>query len=264
MVGVLNLYLDEQLNYGWREVSFIVAKSQGHGKNHAWILRTWILRYLKQNKLPLHYYGQWSTSVLNHEDIAQAIQLQLLEKASSGYLCAQDVVDVVATPAIQEMLKHGATQTSISHCTAQRWLHKLDWQYKQDVNGMYVDGHEHEDVVQYQEAFVRRWMEYEKRMVTYNHDGNISSAPHGTIIPNSHFQLYLITHDKSTFYTNDWHKTKWVHLSQKATPQQKGEGALLIVSDFLTSDWGPLKHEDQYVCTNFALNLADHPIGLHN
>ena len=38
MVGVLNLYLDPELHYGWEQASIIVAKSQGHGVMHAWNL----------------------------------------------------------------------------------------------------------------------------------------------------------------------------------------------------------------------------------
>jgi hypothetical protein len=35
MVGTINLYMDSELSYTWREASLIVAKSQGQGPNHA-------------------------------------------------------------------------------------------------------------------------------------------------------------------------------------------------------------------------------------
>ena len=35
MIGVLNLFLDPELSYTWREVLMIVAKAQGHGTNCA-------------------------------------------------------------------------------------------------------------------------------------------------------------------------------------------------------------------------------------
>ena len=54
MVGTLNLYLDPQLSYTWREASLIASKSQGHGVNHARNLRTWIHQYLGSKKLPVH------------------------------------------------------------------------------------------------------------------------------------------------------------------------------------------------------------------
>jgi len=38
---------------------------------------------------------------------------------------------------------------------------------------MYIDGHEHKDVVEYQNGFLKHWEEYEKCMVTYDNDRNV-------------------------------------------------------------------------------------------
>ncbi|PCH39107.1 hypothetical protein WOLCODRAFT_85055, partial [Wolfiporia cocos MD-104 SS10] len=119
----------------------------------------------------------------------------------------------------------------ITVCTTQRWLRKLDWQYWQKSNGMYIDGYEHDDVIEYQSTFIKRWAEYEKHMVTYDNDGNIKGLQSLRSILQLSF-LYLVTHDESTFYANDHCKTKWIHSSEKSAPQRKGEGALLMVSDF--------------------------------
>ncbi|KAG1787147.1 uncharacterized protein HD556DRAFT_1187991, partial [Suillus plorans] len=35
MLGALNLYLDPELSYGWREASLVASKSLGQGINHA-------------------------------------------------------------------------------------------------------------------------------------------------------------------------------------------------------------------------------------
>jgi len=53
----------------------------------------------------------------------------------------------------------------------------LDWRYGCKQNGIYVDGHEWEDVVTYRMEFLARWNEYEKKMVTYNRNSNINSTP---------------------------------------------------------------------------------------
>jgi len=99
-------------------------------------------------------------SILNDEDFTQEIQLYLLEVAKDSYVYAQDVVDYVTKPETQERL--GAKKTTISLSTTQHWMHKLDWRYGCKKNGMYIDGHEHEDVVQYRKDFLARWKEYEK------------------------------------------------------------------------------------------------------
>lgn len=246
MVGTLNLYLDPELTYTWHEASLVIAKSLGMGvKNdskHACSIHTWIHCFLATRKLPCHHHGQYSVSILDHEDFTHNIQLHLMEMAKDSYICAQDVVDYVATPAMQQKL--GSKARGISLQTARRWLKKLDWRYGWKKKGMYIDEHEREDVVKYCNEFLARWKEYEKRMVTYDNDGNIEHEPAGFPVPQGgHFWLILITHDESTFYTNGRRKTQWNHAMDKATPQCKGEGPSLIISDMMTAEWGRLYHD---------------------
>lgn len=117
--------------------------------------------------------------------------------------------------------------------------------------GMYIDGHEREDVVAYQKAFCDRWKEYEKRMFKFDNDGNVSFTPTGFPVPQwPRFRLVLITHDESTFFARDRRKNLWTHKDDKAEPERKGEGPSLMVSDFLTVEWGRLicgDSEDEYV-----------------
>ena len=111
---------------------------------------------------------------------------------------------------------------------------------------MYIDGHEREDVVEYRNQFIKRWREYEKRMVMYDNNRNVDSIPSGFPVPQGHrSRLILVTHDESTFYANDRRKTKWSHASEKATPQKKGEGPSLMISDMLTLEWGRLVHGEE-------------------
>ena len=239
MVATINLYLDSELSYSWRDSSVLAAKAMGHGVYHARKLREWITTYLHSGKLPLHRYGTYRSSVLEDEDLARDIQLHLTEIAKNGYIRARDVVDYVATSAVQERL--GSKARTISERTARRWLHRLSWQYRRKPNGMYIDGHERKDVVEYRNKFVERWKEYERRFIIYDNDGNVLSKPSGFPVPQiGRFRLVLVTHDESTFYENDRRKTKWVHDKDKATTERKGEGPSVMVSDFLTVDWGRL------------------------
>ena len=151
----------------------------------------------------------------------------------------------MATPKMQVQL--GSKKITTSVRTARRWLRKMDWRYGRKKNGMYIDGHEREDVVEYRKAFLERWEQYTKRMVIFDRHGNVTCTPTGFPIPAGRFRLILITHDESTFYTNDRRKTKWLHSSNKATPERKGDGASLMVSDFLTSEWGRLRDGTEYV-----------------
>ena len=71
---------------------------------HARNLRKWIKTYLHLEKLPLHRYGTYHSSILDDEDFRRDIQLHLTEIAKKGYIHAQDIVDYVTTPKVQQKL----------------------------------------------------------------------------------------------------------------------------------------------------------------
>ena len=94
-------------------------------------------------------------SVLNDEDIAQVIQLQLTQRSAQQFIKASDVMEIIASPEMQDRFAQiGVVKPSISERTAQRWLWKMQWRYRALQRGMYTDGHEREDVVAYRKAFV--------------------------------------------------------------------------------------------------------------
>jgi len=255
MVGTLNLYLNNTLLYTWRQASELASKAQGKGTSYARKIRTWIHTYLDNRSLPKDNYGTTNTSLLADEDFAQSIQLYLLERSKGGYLTARDVVDFVATAEMQERIKSlrgEGTTTTISLRTANRWLNVLNWRYGKKKRGMYIDGHERDDVVEYRRAFIKRWKEeYEPRMVVYGDDGKILKTPKGFPVPQGvRFRLILITHDESTFYENDRRKTLWQHTTHAPTPERKGEGESLMISDFLTPEWGWLKDDEEYAMSH--------------
>jgi len=69
--------------------------------------------------------------------------------------------------------------------------------------------------------------------------------PSGFEVPSSCFWLFFVTHDESTFYDNDRHKMRWTYTGETPTPECKGEGASLMVLDFLVLEWGQLKDDKQ-------------------
>ncbi|KAJ7037079.1 hypothetical protein C8F04DRAFT_1180803 [Mycena alexandri] len=235
MVGTLNLYLDSELSYTWREASMIVAKSQGHGSYRARSIRSWIHAFLIAKKLPLHRYGQYHSSILNDEDFADAIKLHLQSVTQKdGHFKAQDLVDFVASQEMQELLDEaGIHKRSISVWTARRWLKRLDWCYGHRKNGMYIDGHEREDVVAYCAAFVKRWLEeYEPRMVSYDNDGNPVKNLEGYVLTGKYKETLLGNHSELSW--SPMMNQHFMHMiggkldgrtnQQKANQNQRGKG----------------------------------------
>jgi hypothetical protein len=248
MVGVLNLFLDEALGYTWRQASLIVAKSQSGGVARARLMRHWILNFLQNNELPRPKHIGTRPTVLEDEDIAQEIQSRLGEKMKSGLIKATDLVDIVASPHMQEQLTHaGIEKPTISERTARRWLGRMGFRYGKQKNGMYIDGHERDDVVQYRNAFVQRFKQYERRFHLWDDNGEELPPPRGFPVPEAagRFRLILVTHDESTFFQNDQRKVCWDREGSSKTPRPKGDGQSLMISDFLTADWGRLRDDDR-------------------
>ena len=250
MMGLLNLYLEEGLNLSWRKTSMVVSKTQGYGDTHARRIRKWTLQFLQTNTLPFHRLGHGRWTVLCDEDIASEIKLKVVEKSKKGFMKAEDIVDLVASPEMQRTFSEkGLCKTSISNRTAACWLQKLEWRYQHARNGMYIDGHEREDVVAYRCAFVEQWKTYDMCFHRWDNDGFELPCLTGFAVPDGlPFQLVLITHDESTFYQNDQRKTVWVQKTSRPTPQPKGDGQSIMISDFLTSEWGRLRDGDESVC----------------
>ena len=174
----------------------------------------------------------------------------MTEKAKRGFLKVQDVVEVIASLEMQAIfMQKGITKATISAKTALHWLEKLGWTYEKLKHGMYLDGHKRLDVVKYREVFVRRWMQYEQQFFWWDHDGNELPCPNGFPVSGAIrlFHLILITYDESTFFQNDEHNTRWSHAISKSNLKAKGHGQLLMVSNFLTPNWGQLCDGDNYV-----------------
>ena len=112
---------------------------------------------------------------------------------------------------------------------------------------MYFDGHKRDNVVAYREAFVHRWAEYETCFQFWDDNGNPLPCHSNSVL------LILVTHDESVFFQNNERKTSWGHNNSAPAPKPKGEGQSLMVSDFLTMEWGCLCDGDRCVVPFFLV-----------
>jgi hypothetical protein len=126
-------------------------------------------------------------------------------------------------------------------------MKKLGYRWTKDPKGQYVDGHERQDVVHYrQNIFLPAWIRYQPRMQKWKQDDvTVEEVEEvSTAAAASGRQVVVWFHDESTFYANDRRKQRWVHDSEGAVPQPKGEGASLMVADFVSADYGFLHSKD--------------------
>ena len=77
-------------------------------------------------------------------DIESEIKICVVEKSLKGFVKAEVVVDLVASPEMQVIFaEKGISKPSISKEDRRPLASKnLDWRYQKTRNGMYIDGHE--------------------------------------------------------------------------------------------------------------------------
>ena len=241
MLSLFRLYtLDPTVKGQWIVSSRLVASTAGKGGRYARRIRKWCQDFVMDHEtLPRSGHNSRTTSILlSDEDLKQEIiaHLQSLGK----YFSSDDLADFLNSPVMLERL---GRDKRISKETAQRWLKILGYRWKKDSKGMYLDGHERKDVVEYrQEKFLPQYRELDRRAAQFDNDGN--EVPLTVPLTSAEKEVIFHHHDESTFYGNDRRKLRWSHNSESPKPHAKGEGQSFMVADFVSSKLGWLGSPD--------------------
>ena len=113
-------------------------------------------------------------------------------------------------------------QVDICDDTARRWLHKLGFSRVNHSKGVYFDGHERADVVEYRSKYL-------DKLAEYNHEA-----------PNVGRPIIRVYHDESTFYANADQSYHWSD-GQFQVLKQKSLGQAVMISDFIDEVSGFLR-----------------------
>ncbi|KAF8335967.1 uncharacterized protein EI90DRAFT_3120203 [Cantharellus anzutake] len=213
------------MNVGWIRASEWVATSWNHGPSYASQLQRWCHDFMANiETIPTNPYGKWNESILvTDEDLRHEIEAHL--RSLGPHISAMDIVHFLNTPEMRERLSRNKP---ISVQTAQRQLKGLGYHWQREKRGQYSDGHEQDDVVQYQQhVFLPAMAGYEKSMRKWDENGEE--------IPDSSTAHCIVAwfHDESIFCAPDHQKVRWVHNSKTVKPYAKGE-----------ADYGWLKGHD--------------------
>ncbi|KIJ47397.1 hypothetical protein M422DRAFT_248785 [Sphaerobolus stellatus SS14] len=212
---------DERL--GWQEASLLAAKAAGCSTKFARSLRTWIWDFLKDDEaVPKARYGNWKSHI-HDKDVSEAIQLHL-QGLGNKYSSAMDVVCFLDDPKVKARSKFKKTS---SECTCHKWLLAIEFHFGKGEKEMYIDGYEHEDIVDYhQNAFLLLWARLEPFMQKW--------------LANRCCASQSLCH----WFQTDKREGSMLGRSQKPEPVRKGVGASIMVSDFCSPDIGWLKSKD--------------------
>ncbi|TFK20849.1 hypothetical protein FA15DRAFT_682357 [Coprinopsis marcescibilis] len=107
-------------------------------------------------------------------------------------------------------------------------------QFLRSAEGQFIDGHERVDVVIHRNHnYLPRLKEYQARAWKWTKDNELEFGPH----PQGKCVIIWF-HDETIFYAHDRRRIYWVHKDSSAKPQPKGEGASLMIADFVSADFG--------------------------
>ena len=157
-------------------------------------------------ELPIELRGgfRFSLSWLNDERVKTRVLL-FLKNLPSGKVTPRALRKQVTDVIFPELGIQ--TKKPISLRTAQRWLIKLGWHHSQIKKGVYMDGHERADVVEYRNnVFLPRMEKYEAQMVHY--DGPDLQRTEPKLLAGTR-EIIPLFHDESCFHANDRKSTAW-------------------------------------------------------
>ncbi len=194
-------------------------------------IRSWAKYYLTNYYLPVVIRGQ-------HQKVRPMLCESDVQEQCRSFLRtlrAQDVGVKTLKTFIENDLFPGRT-ISIRSC--HRYLEMFGYSFVQLKKGMYVDGHEREDVRAFRQGFLHRMFGYEKFMATY--EGPEMATAIEPVLADGDKKHVLVVHDESLFYSNDGVSSMWVH--PKHPPlRKKDRGRCIMVSEFLCECHGRMK-----------------------
>ena len=238
MISMLNMFTNpNSLTYNkWGASACQTAIAMGRGSHCA--RRLCELNrgfFANRDVLPINPFGDWNHSLLFNENIVNEITIHLLSLGND--ITAKKLMDFLHGNDIKE--KYGI-ENNISHKTACRYLQALGYRYHSTPKGQYVDGHEREDVVLYRtKVFLPKWKKFMNQMATWDKELNEYLPSDGGK------RIIAWFHDESVFYAHDRRKKGWYHKDSSAKPYAKGEGASLMIADFVSADFGWLTSADE-------------------
>jgi hypothetical protein len=248
MEAFLAIFTSSKFGHGrktltWQTASLHAAKTKGRGKGQAESLRAWTREFLEdRTQLSINLYGSWNESVFEKGDLHRELEEHLLSLPRKE-VRAEAVLRYMQNSEVQKKYR---LQESISIKTANNWMGMMEFRWAPTKKGYYTDGHERKDVVTYRQAvFLPAIYKLLPDMQTYQKDNKLVEEPDNWPPECRHLpQVVLWIHYKSTFYANNRCDLCWNHPQHKPELQQKGDGPSIMVSDFVSADYGFLRSKD--------------------
>ena len=204
----------------------------------------WTSVFLETGQLPQSNQGKHrkSQSLLSDEEILLRIREWLIE-APKGSRNPEKLAHWVNNSLLLEV--EGIGNTHISVRTVRNWMNTLGYKYGVWKKGVFIDGHEQEDVVEYRHDFLKRMMlQFFKFMRCWEGvDMEMTMEQECS----SETKIVWVSHDESIFYSND-DGGKGPGSGAHPDINKKGNGQSIMVSDCICPCHGRLRLGELPVC----------------
>jgi hypothetical protein len=266
----LRLFLENKKSF--IEASERAAESQGFASHWGGRqLRSWTRSWINKRELPISLKGRHAKAysllsdpaiatdlrayvrsnkwAMNPEKLSQFTQKELIPPVAEKYL--NEIVHDEMPRGLKKYIElelfpriHMKVGRGISLPTARRWLHREGFRYISHKKGLYFDGHDRADVVDYrQNGFLPKMKALEPRLVKYV----VGDVEKEQYVPPQNYvkrRLVLCAHDEMTAQAHDGKEKSWV-LEDQHMLRKKGVGRGIHKSDVICSTIGWLKGASQ-------------------
>ena len=181
--------------------------TDGVGTHFARQIRFLARHYQLFEQLPPQRRGKYlNRSLLNDEQVQTAARAYLTSLPTGEVTPSRfaRMLNERILPLLGYTLKH-----NLSERTARRWLVRLGWRNKLLRKGVYMDGHERPDVVEYRNnTFLPLMASYQERMAEWESQESELVRIDPVLRPGEK-RIVALFQDESSFHANEYKRTIW-------------------------------------------------------
>jgi hypothetical protein len=210
-------------------------------------IRKWSDHFVRTGELPVYYQGKHMKleSLLDDEDFNEGCQAWLRQQVPETR-SPRDLKMYIEGTLFPKLIGHIKKDT-ISEKTCRNYMHLWGYRYDERRKGIYYDGHERSDVIEYRNKWLERMFRYKKSMKEFDSD-TLDVVLEPQLEPGEK-EIVQITHDECHFYANDGRRRIWIG-EEEDILRPKHMGRSIMVSAFLCPCHGLLKLSDEQMQMN--------------
>jgi hypothetical protein len=207
---------------------------------------TWRARVLRKDARHILPYGELPTPpLLSKRGRKSLLQLSQeirdwvsthLSRRHGGRLDPTILAKDLSEALVSGEITDEGLPDSVTASTVRRWLKNIGFQRKMVSKGMYHDGHERADVVEYRNGVYLPQMEIlELRMAIWDQLPSGDRFRKDPILREGEREIIPIFHDETALHAQEMPRFVWVYESEQVL-RQKSDGKLFMISDFIMEE----------------------------